>query len=292
MIICAYHRADFDGVCSAAIVGRYAKQINCEIRYVGLDYPDSSADMVKAIHEAAKGSSLKQPMLVMVDFTIESTDAMEDLSAAYAMTWIDHHDTSVKACQQNKFFTPCQTRVSDNTWAGCELTWQEFFPDEPMPTSVALLGRYDVWDHRDPNVVSFQYGLRRYNPKPWDDVWHDALSSGSIYWRQIAREGEAILDYVRSSNAKAAKCTAFGFVDRGWTFCAGNAVMANTDTLKSEFGDADHAAMTFYRLSDGRWKYTVSRINDSEFDAGEYAKFYGGGGRRDVGGFVLDKLLF
>lgn len=292
MIICAYHRADFDGICSAAIVGRYAQQINSAIKYVGLDYTDSSADMVKAIHAASHGAGIEQPMLVMVDFTIEAPEAMAELSAAYAMTWIDHHDTSVKACQQNKFFTPCQTRVSDNTNAACELTWNEFFPDTAMPAAVKFLGRYDVWDHRNHNTVVFQYGMRRYNPKPWDDTWMEHLSPSSQSWKQICREGEAILDYVRQSNAKAAKATAFGFVDQGWNFCCGNAVMANTSTLESEFSDSAQAAMTFYRLGDGRWKYTVSRINDSAFDAGTYAKSYGGGGRRDVGGFVLDKLIF
>jgi oligoribonuclease NrnB/cAMP/cGMP phosphodiesterase (DHH superfamily) len=59
------------------------------------------------------------------------------------LTWIDHH---ISALNQNGHLDYDGIQRTD--FAACELTWQYFFPNEPMPEIVRLLGRYDCFGHK------------------------------------------------------------------------------------------------------------------------------------------------
>ena len=97
--------------------------------------------------------------------------------------------------------------------AGCELTWAHLF-SEPIPRAVHLLGRFDVWDHDDPQVQAFQYGVRQYddtrpsNDELWDTLLGDYDVSDEIVDATI-EVGKTLLKYERGQATKFCKAYAF-----------------------------------------------------------------------------------
>jgi hypothetical protein len=85
--------------------------------------------------------------VIMVDFSLQPYDEMyrlrDLLQENGTLIWIDHHKTALD-------FLP-DLRVAglrEIGKAGCELAWKYFFPNEPAPYVVGLVGRFDVWDHK------------------------------------------------------------------------------------------------------------------------------------------------
>lgn len=157
--ICFYHRADFDGVCSAAIVKKFVP--GCEL--YGIDYGDPfpwdkvmDGPQVSAA-ELEAGSGLPRRQVYMVDFSLPP-DEMKRLAEVSDLTWIDHHKS---ALDSNMGLEVLGYQTS--ALAGCELTWLWFTRGESekylvrgmdptaeqvsrLPEAVRLLGRYDVFD--------------------------------------------------------------------------------------------------------------------------------------------------
>ena len=78
--ICYYHKADFDGICSAAIVRHFMP----DTKLVGMDYQDTEV-FVRGYEQ-----------VFVVDFSFLPT-TMEDIARYNDMRWIDHHKTSIEA---------------------------------------------------------------------------------------------------------------------------------------------------------------------------------------------------
>ena len=90
--ICFFHRADFDGVCSAAIVKKFVP--DCEL--YGIDYGDEFPwDKVSMCQVAMVGAAEPEKRQVyMVDFSLKPDD-MKRLAACCDLVWIDHHKVCV-----------------------------------------------------------------------------------------------------------------------------------------------------------------------------------------------------
>ena len=229
--ICFYHRADFDGVCSAAIVKKFVP--DCEL--YGIDYGDPfpwdkvmDGPQVSAA-ELEAGSGLPRRRVYMVDFSLKP-DEMKRLNECCDLAWIDHHKSAIEAC---KAVLPADLpglRLSSK--AACELVWgwfeenhcaddavHPFVPDFHvprrfctcnLPEAVHLLGRYDVWDAENPDwprIEAFQFGMRTYDlMNPADIRWRVFLDLSSEvepgYVQEAIDSGTAILDY-RDQEAKS-----------------------------------------------------------------------------------------
>ena len=190
--ICFYHKADLDGVCSAAIVKHFVPE--CEL--YGIDYGDEFPwDLVRPGPEAETDPlwmhlfkpengykcgdnwetlTVKKRTVYMVDFSLPC-EGMVYLAEVSNLTWLDHHKTALEANAGLR-----ARGMRDTTRAACELAWawMSLFPDpEKMPDShtfeefdgdlpeaVRLLGRYDVWDKDHPEwesrILPFQYAIR------------------------------------------------------------------------------------------------------------------------------------
>lgn len=190
--ICFYHKADLDGVCSAAIVKHFVPE--CEL--YGIDYGDEFPwDLVRPGPEADTDPlwmhlfkpengykcgdnwetlTVKKRTVYMVDFSLPY-EGMVRLAEVSNLTWLDHHKTALEANAGLR-----ARGMRDTTRAACELAWawMSLFPDpEKMPDSytfeefdgdlpeaVRLLGRYDVWDKDHPEwesrILPFQYAIR------------------------------------------------------------------------------------------------------------------------------------
>lgn len=291
--IFVFYHADLDGLCSAAIVAERYPEIPSENYFkINYGYP---------IPLISPGQSV-----IMVDFCIQPIDQMCKLinqvySDSTFFCWIDHHQSSIDAMTEALRQGKIQPHQFSGRWevgkAGCELAWEYFFPNKPMPDVVRLLGRYDVWDHSDPDVVPFQYGMRCKNPSVNDIFWSVALNARTVdiqeWINEIISVGHKIL-YWENTVRASEYCQAYGIE----TFLNGHrAIALNTARVGSLFFqstfsfDGYDIFISFVRLPTGRW--SVSLMSDpNKVDVSKIAKMYGGGGHRGASGFQCKDLPF
>jgi oligoribonuclease NrnB/cAMP/cGMP phosphodiesterase (DHH superfamily) len=293
---CLYHRGDLDGKCSAAIVAMH--EPGCEL--IGLDYQDEVDLKALGIAQGER--------VVMVDFSLEPVSRMLELHAWADLVWIDHHRSAIDAVAAAGVVIPGLQEVGT---AACELTWRWFGAGEELPLAVHLLGRYDVWDHFNPDVMPFQYGMRARGA--WDPFTDFAawclLMCDDAYWyvREIIREGQTVLAYEQEVSARYAR----DFAWRGRIYTGDLreapllAIFLNRGLASSKdfraFDDGASMADVFaayVQLPDGRFKVSLYRpehwrqgIGRCD-DVGALAETFGGGGHAGAAGFVTGAFPF
>lgn len=268
---CYYHKIDLDGKCSAAIVKR--KYPDCEL--IGVDYPDSPD------FESIR----KKERIFVVDFSFAPFEMDKIYSTAF-LTWIDHHKSALNAACLGKYKDCAGKREIGK--AGCELTWEYLFPDEPTPEGVRLLGRYDVWDHEDEDVLPFQYAMRVINVDPARGDWDKFFDADTRFDDMIA-VGAHILQYEFKRNVAYAQQMAFKVEFEGHKAWAINKALSNSKIFET-FESQERPLWILFSYKAGVWKYSL-RTNDPVLDVSLIAKKYGGGGHAGAAGFVNDKYL-
>jgi uncharacterized protein len=255
---CIYHAADLDGKCSGAVTKSYYP----DCKMIGIDYNQ----------KLELSQFNKEDEVYMVDFSLPHPQMIE-LSNRCKLVWIDHHVTSLDI-DLSKFNG--LALISDQKSAACEITWRYFY-GEPLPRAIKLLGRYDVWDHKDPLVLPFQYGMRSFQNNPGDKIWRDVFSDTSI--REIVDRGQAILNYIEEENLILCNHT-FELEFENLTFIALNNCLGNSKVFDS-LADRYHHKMIF-RFNGDLWTFS---IYSTSVDMSHIAKKYGGGGHAGAAGF-------
>ena len=143
-IACIYHSIDLDGWMSAAIVKHYTVKHYWEntsnwaeaiLNFIGYNYGQPIPDL----------SEYDRVIMCDISFPKDEMIKLWDRVGVDNMIWIDHHISAIKDIQNTKWVW---YGAQDTKFAACELTWQYFFPNEPMPEIVRLLGRYDCFGHK------------------------------------------------------------------------------------------------------------------------------------------------
>lgn len=274
---CFYHSADLDGHCSGAIVKR--KYQECEM--IGINYGDPFPwDSIQT-----------GEMVIMVDFCLQPFSDMIKLNSMCDLLWIDHHKSAIEEAHQCGFLPWGGMKVEIGR-AGCELAWEYFNTDQNTPESVRLLGRYDVWDHSDPDTLPFQYGMRLCeDTKPGSIIWDDLLAGDQDLLDMVIDTGRTILDYIDIDNMKYAKACAFNTTLDGLRCVAINKAMANSKLFESVWDQDKYDAMLSFGYRKGQWH--ISLYSDKpDVDVSEVAKNYGGGGHKGAAGFQCITLPF
>jgi len=290
---CLYHRGDFDGKCSAAIVKLHEPQ--CEL--IGLDYQDKVTFDELGI--------AKDEEVFLVDFSFEPVARMLELHERADLLWIDHHRTAIDAVAATGTVIEGTQTVG---LAACELTWGAFSRTGSMPWAVHLLGRYDVWDHRNPAAMNFQYGMRARGD--WDPndtcAWSELFSSDALV-RELIEHGRDVIRYEDAMSERYAREFAWhgrlvspaGEALPLHVLCLnrGLASSKSFSVCDEYFLDVDVYA-AYVQLPDGRlkvslfkpehWRQGCGRCND----VGALAEMFGGGGHAGAAGFVCDELPF
>jgi len=288
---CLYHRGDFDGKCSAAIVKLHEPE--CEL--IGLDYEDMVTFAELGIE--------KDEEVFLVDFSFEPVGRMLELHERADLLWIDHHKTAIDAVAATGTVIEGTQTVG---FAACELTWGAFSRTGSMPWAVHLIGRYDVWDHRNPAAMHFQYGMRARGD--WDPndtcAWSELFTSDRLV-RELIEHGRDVLRYEAAASERYAREFAWrgrlGFPpDRREL----NVICLNRGLASSKafavFDDDTGADVyaAYVQLPDGRFKVSLFRpehwrqIGGRCNDVGALAEMFGGGGHAGAAGFVCDALPF
>lgn len=280
---CFYHKVDYDGYCSAAIVN---------LMHPGIE-------MIPANYNVALAYDSIDPdeLVYVVDFSFP-VNSMEYLESRGKLIWIDHHESSLK---KNKAIKCDGLREIGK--AGCELTWLYLFPGKPMPRTVKLLGRYDVWDHKDEAVLPFQWGMRA-RPEyknPAFAGWKDILTVNFIpggaelspsapnFIYNTLKLGNIILDYQKSQDETYAKGMAFEIMFDGLKAICMNKAYANSKVFDSVYKSQEHDLMLIFGVKPGEVKVTLYSDSDP-VNCGRMAEKFGGGGHKGAAGFYLSTL--
>lgn len=126
-----YHAACLDGIASAVCAHR-ALQGNAEFQSIFYDQapPDVTGRKV-----------------FILDFSFEPAPLQAMLDAAASVTLLDHHESALKAIGSHKFC--CEGKPAlfhiEIGKCGARLTWEHFFPGQPLPDLLNVVESHDLW---------------------------------------------------------------------------------------------------------------------------------------------------
>jgi len=284
-----FHHTDLDGHCSGAIVKMFYP--DCEMFETDYEIPFP----METINDGE--------VVFLVDFGFDDTDMLKELNDRAQLYWIDHHRSTIEAANAAGIKVK-GSQIVDKL-SGCEQTWNFLAKDLPMPRTVFLLGRYDVWDHgADSAVLPFQYGLQAMDTLPENnmELWEyllntaddDIFSSDENTIEAITLRGEVIKQWVDQYNVYYANANAFTLNFEGHTWIAANNSGAGSDCAKAAFKpDVHQGTIIFgYKGRAKRWKVSFYTDPDSSLDCGAIAAKFGGGGHKEAAGCTVSKLPF
>ena len=276
-MLCIFHK-DNDGYASAAIVRRQFPK--CDLYAINYGYEVPWARIQRHADEG----------VIIVDFTLQPMEDMQRLHTMLGdkLTWIDHHISTIRSA--GSYGLTDVPGIRKSGVAGCELTWQYYFPDEAMPKSVRMFGRYDVWDHANyPDALPFHYGfgILPASTQVKDPLWHDILNDNIT--DRIIKEGKLILKYVQNQNKMLSSCLSFETELDGYTAIAAN-TSGNSMVLESVYDPKVHDLMILFEWT-SRHFWTVSLYSD-KIDVSKIAKRHKGGGHKGAAGFQCQELPF
>ncbi|MCK9521221.1 MAG: hypothetical protein M0R74_19685 [Dehalococcoidia bacterium] len=277
---CFYHNADLDGHCSAAIVKRREPRAYLIGINYGQPFPWERLELGEVVY--------------MVDFSLQPFDEMVRLARSCRLVWIDHHKSAIE--EEERHAPDLPSRIDGlrrDGMAGCELAWEYFYPGQEAPRAVRLLGRYDVWDLADPDVLRFQYGMRLLNT--WPDqaptLWDNLLATDTLRERSLVRglirDGAVILDYAAEENRKYCQAAAFETELAGLKCIAVNKMLTNSLLFNPVWDPERYHAMLAFGWRDGRWVVSLYSTRE-DVDRGAICKARGGGGHKGAAGFQCD----
>ena len=308
-IVCIYHCVDLDGWMSAAIVKHWFNStveipnvkgvpINT-LQFIGYNYGQPIPDL----------SEYDKVIMCDISFPI---DEMEKLRQIYQdkFIWIDHHISAIKAADErtNNYYEG----LRDTKFAACELTWKYFFPNEPMPEIVRLLGRYDCFGHKgtdkEQEVLEFQYGARQCISN-YEEAYvylykHIESSKGAMLSFDISidgilNKGKAIYQYLCTEAKQTYKNGFEVWFNNGDNTSAGctykficiNKERFNPINFGIDYHKDGYDGCACFHYANGMWNFSI--YNDNGLvDCSVIAKQYGGGGHKGAAGFILNNANF
>jgi len=173
--LCLHHN-DTDGRASAAIIRR---ALGPKIRLCEMNYGNS----IPLEHV------LSSDHIIIVDFSLPKEE-MEKLAVYHDLTWIDHHKSALEEMAGVADQWP---GIRDTNEAACVLTWQYYFPDQPVPKAVKLIGDRDIWRWAEPDTGPFNAGLYQLDTRPLNDkLWNPLLADEVDTLSKITADGNLL----------------------------------------------------------------------------------------------------
>lgn len=289
-MICIYHSKDLDGYCSGAIVKRKYP----DAKLVGYDY----GQPFPLTDEEISGQDI-----VMIDVSLPMAEMFKLSDKCKSLTWIDHHISAIK---EFRAYVDGGTKIGisailEDGIAACEGGWKYFFPDEPMPTAVWLLGIYDTWRNKseifdwDTKVMPFQYGMRMicssaetFPQDLFSNEQNIDISYADAYCSKITESGKLILSYQKTQNERACKMSFETEFEGLKAICLNNGG-ANSQVFESVYDESKHDVMIPFVFTGKHWTFSLYTTKN-EVDCSIIAKSMGGGGHKKAAGFQLSEL--
>jgi oligoribonuclease NrnB/cAMP/cGMP phosphodiesterase (DHH superfamily) len=290
-----FHSYDLDGWMSAAIVKLWYTDHVKVGKFTALD----SIDFI--------GYNYGQPIpdlsgydrVVMCDISFPKEEMLKLWETkGLNFIWIDHHVSAIKEMEnahENIISGAYPIQGLRNVkFAACELTWQYFFPDEPMPKAIEYLGIYDSWRNEDKElwnsiIMPFQYGMRLYT-NSFESFPIEVLTSDNEIPETI-KTGYIVLHYQNQQNEKSCKISAFEREFEGLRAIMLNNGGANSQLFQSVYDESKHDIMMSFVYTGKHWTFSIYSIKPN-IDCSVLAKKHGGGGHKGAAGFQTSHEQF
>lgn len=279
-----YHRADFDGLFCREIARKFLPP---ETEFIGWDFGD------EPIHAPEKAQGFDK------------------------IIWIDHHASSIASHPKNI------PGYRIDGVAACRLAWQWFNQGSAgyalnvpsmretyferkvtEPIAVRLAGEYDIWDKRDPDAETFQFGLRSQPLEQyhWNELLDDTVAAvlkgtgmeqtnSALLTHALLQNGHLLQRYQREQDAQVVK-RGFDVQFEGLKFLALNIARCNSLTFEAAATPEHDGLMGFY-WNGKEWVVSLYHSpHHKEHDLSAIAVKFGGGGHRGACGFRVSTLPF
>ncbi len=276
-----YHSADLDGIFSGAIV----KYFKSGVELVPYNYGEPIPELEP-----------NRPVVICdVSFPVEDLDRIS-LNSYLQTVWIDHHKSAIDEFADNvenyKFLKHVKTHLSLEK-SGCELTWEYFFPDKPVPFLVQCIADYDVWKGSEEEqweslILPVQYGSRFFYKTPEDvDFFYESLpikEQAVAVMNDIGTIGTYLWEWEKDRFKQLAKKSFRGEVKETKESC----VFVNAPNVSSQVFDyIENKEVDFciaFSLTQDGYKFSVYSPF-RKLDCSKFAKRYKGGGHLGASGF-------
>lgn len=315
------HHNDDDGIAAAGVAALYLKRANPD---VGIDY--ISADYVQPLSELVSDRNMSEYSgMVMVDYSISTEenakfvlDISEHANGHMPVVWIDHHKSSIDMEKEY----PSLKNISGFrivgiagvllTWFFCDANFSSIYYNELLnyhnegtpismdilddiitnsriPKTLVAIHKYDIWDHRDPEIKLFHFGYHISRPEEIFPVINSPYCDFSTYSGSV-EDGRTIKDYIDIQNKEYRDRCGFETTiydksnDRTYNVFALNTDRATSLTFGEKMDQYDICMPFFYNGKKQAWVYSLY-TNKDDVDCSLIAKALGGGGHAKAAGF-------
>lgn len=304
-----FHSADMDGIFCREI----AKKFLPDAEFIGWNFGEPLIHIPEGVVYILDLS----PDCLYIPPLVQVKDAIKNV------IWIDHHKTSIEKWPQDipgyridgvaacrlawQWFS--EQRIAEKTGEAPRLPEKQAYIDRSVcePLAVRLAGEYDIWDKRDPDAETFQYGLRCYTftPKGWNDllsleqdlektVEFGADRKGQLRVSDLLNAGSLVQGYARNVDASICKNRSFLMEWEGLKFlCINSARFNSLFFAAKDVPETGHDALLGFCWDGKCWTVSLYHArHNTGLDLSVIAKKYGGGGHRGACGMTLKELPF
>ncbi len=294
-ITVVYHSADYDGIFCREIARKFLP----DAELIGWNYGDPLLPFPEG-------------KVYVLDLSPECFDAMLTPAQIERLIWIDHHKTAI-----DKFPAIIPGYRIDGV-AASRLAWQWFrredyyhgdqrnYPKPKLPSktdfierevseplAVRMAGEYDIWDKRDVNAETFQYGLRLVDEGA--DFWEALLQSDGVGEKAVEDtlgHGRIAQRYCQRTDASICEAKSFLIKFEGLTFlCINTARFNSLFFATKDKPETGHDALLGFCFDGKTWMVSLYHAKHrTDLDLSEICKRYGGGGHRGACGFTTKHL--
>lgn len=270
-VTCITH-CDIDGYGAGAIVKRRFPNAECIVTNYGKPIP---------FWKIQPGATV-----VVTDFSLTYEEFRNLQSRGNKIIWIDHHKNNYDKLESAGLNTIDGVRRDD--MSGAELAWTFFFPEEPMPECIKLIGDFDLWKWRYENTGPFIYGMDLFDVRPGTKsagMWADLLNNEKFKLDQIIDHGKPISEYIKLRNKTMADELCYRTELDGRQIIVANNKQANSMFFDSVDKTGIDALMLINWFGDfGRFRCSVYSPDDIK-EVIDIAQKFSGGGHPKAAGF-------
>lgn len=293
------HSADADGRLSAYLVGRYFNDFNPK-DYIMTDYGK---------HDDIFSKIEKDEEVFVCDFSFENgpEDMKKLLEITPNVTWIDHHESSIKSYGEFGKNIPGLRIVGT---AACMLTWFYLYYESGLlptitqeeceklydeaPFLVRLVHDNDVWRHEYWESSYFKLALDSANlVNPWDERWKDLYEHTRMV-DKFVNDGTVISSYRDSIGNFACDNNGFECEINGLRGFALNNPFGGSPWFGDMIVKYDFVCAFSYNGKTKEWRYSFYSDNKTGANCYEIAKSINlkGGGHYHAAGCSSKELIF
>lgn len=267
-----YHRNCLDGFTAAWVCHKYFRG---QAEFFAINYGE-------ALPISVAGRDI-----YMVDFSMPAQYIKDMCVLANYVTVLDHHKTAEKdltALLEGQDVPENLTLIFDMGKAGCQITWDFFYPTSPRPAALDFVADRDLWQFKLGKFRVEAVCACLYSYEFLFSSWYELMELRPIY--SLEGEGIPILRQRRKNVEQLAN--SFRMI----TLAGYNVPVVNAPGfLASEVGESLYMqypqfpfVATYYDSPDER-VFSLRSKKDGGADVSEVAKLYGGGGHYNSAGF-------